>query len=99
MKGIDTMKSLYHLMAMLFMFMLIGNPAAAQTPLDQNTPVVSQNPQTEEEDTAAVTAPELYIPDKIHQFDNVPAGRTVTHDYIVHNKGTATLRITRVKTG
>ena len=93
------MKLRYHLMAMLFMFMIVCSPAAAQTPIEENTPVVSQDSQTAEEDTAAVTAPELYIPDKIHQFDNVPAGRTVTHDYIVHNKGTATLRITRVKTG
>jgi len=100
------MKLLYHLIAMLFVFMVICSPAAsqadstaAQTPLDQHTPVVSQDSQTEEEENTAAAAPELYIPDKSHQFENVPAGQTVTHDFIVHNKGTALLRITRVKTG
>ena len=93
------MKLFYHLMAMLFMFMIICSPAAAQTPQDQTTPVVSQDLQTEKEDTAAVAAPELYIPDKSFKFENVPAGQTVTHDFIIHNRGTALLRITRVKTG
>jgi len=93
------MKLFDHLMAMLFVFMIICSPAAAQTLLDHGTPVASQDPQTAEEEISAVAAPELYIPDKIHQFENVPAGQTVTHDFIMHNKGTATLHITGVKTG
>ena len=93
------MKLRYHLMAMLFMFMIVCSPAAAQTPIEENTPVVSQDSQIEKEENTAQDAPALYIPHKSHQFENVPAGQTVTHDFIVHNKGTATLRITRVKTG
>ena len=100
------MKLFNHLVAMLFVFMIICSPAAsqadstaAQTPLDQSTPVVSQESQIENEENTAQDAPALYIPQKSHQFENVPAGQTVTHDFIVHNKGTATLRSTRVKPG
>jgi len=106
MKGIDAMKLFDRLVTMLFVFMIICCPAAsqadsnaAQTPMDQSTPAASQDPQTAEEAHTAAAAPELYIPDKNHQFETVPAGQTVTHDFIVHNKGTATLHITRVKTG
>jgi DMSO/TMAO reductase YedYZ molybdopterin-dependent catalytic subunit len=100
------MKLFDRLVAMLFVFMIICSPAvsqadssAAHTPLDQNTPAASQDPQTVEEANTATAAPELYIPDKIHQFKTVPAGQTITHDFIVYNKGTDALRITRVKTG
>lgn len=43
--------------------------------------------------------PSLYVPEPLFQFGSVVSGQEVTHDYIVHNKGTAELRITSVKTG
>ena len=100
------MKIIYHLMIMPLAFMTISTAAVTQaesdvspTPLEQNTPVVSQDPQIDEEESSAASVPELYIPEKNHQFENVPAGQTVTHEYILYNKGTAPLHITRVKTG
>ncbi len=100
------MKFFYFLMAMLFAFMIVCSPAisradntAPQTPLDQKTQAVSQEPQDEEVEKTADGAPELYLPEKTYQFENVPAGQTVTHDFVVHNKGTVLLHITRVKTG
>ena len=100
------MKLRYILMAVLFAFMIICSPAGAladnsagQAALYQNTPEVSRDSQTVGEEKTAKAAPELNIPEKNYQFENVPAGQTVTHDFIVHNKGTAPLHITRVKTG
>ena len=100
------MKFFYFLMAILFAIMIVCSPAisraadtAPQTPLDQDTQAVSQEPQDEEVENTADGTPELYLPEKTYQFENVPAGQTVTHDFVVHNKGTALLHITRVKTG
>ena len=70
-----------------------------QTSADENDPLVSRDSQTAEGEAAAEAVPELFIPEKSHQFENVAAGQTVTHDYILYNKGTAPLDITRVKTG
>ena len=70
-----------------------------QTSADQNEPAVSQDSQTAEGEATAEAVPELFIPEKSHQFENVAAGQTITHDYILYNKGTAPLNITRVKTG
>ena len=98
------MKLIHHLMAVLLAFMILCSPAGsradtAQTSSEQSTQAASQTaPNTEEENTAAAV-PELYIPAKSHQFENVPAGQTVTHDFLLYNKGTAPLHITRVKTG
>ena len=69
------------------------------TSTDQNDPAVSQGSQTKEGEIVAVAVPEVFIPEKNHRFENVPAGQTVTHDFMVQNKGTAPLSITRVKTG
>lgn len=96
------MKLHYHLMALLIVFMTICSPAASgadSSATKTSPPVVSHDSQKAEEESAAEALPELYIPDKSYQFENVPAGQTVTHDFIIHNKGTAPLHITRVKTG
>ena len=100
------MKLLYHLTAMLIAFTLVCIPAAVradstapQTPLDQSTQAVKPDPQKEETENTTDGVPELFIPEKSYQFENVPAGQTVTHDFVVLNKGSALLRITRVKTG
>lgn len=91
---------------MLLAFMTVVSPAILQadsvdpqTLLVQNTPVTSQKPQEVEGETAEDGAPVLTIPQKSHQFENVPAGQTVTHDFVVQNQGTALLHITRVKSG
>lgn len=44
-------------------------------------------------------APSVYVPEPLYQFEPVVSGQDVSHDYIVQNKGTAELEITRVKTG
>ncbi len=43
--------------------------------------------------------PSLYVPEPLFQFEPVVSGQGVEHDYILHNKGTAELKITSVKTG
>lgn len=100
------MKLLYHLTAMLIAFTMVCIPAvsradstAPQTPVDQNTRAVSQDIQKEDAENTADGVPEISIAEKSFQFENVPAGQTVTHDFVVVNKGSALLRITRVKTG
>lgn len=66
----------------------------------------SSEKQTEQVHKAAeVTAtgvsgsPELFLPEHDYRFDTVPAGQAVNHDFTIENRGTALLRITRVKTG
>lgn len=100
------MKLLYHLTAMLIAFNIVCIPdvsradsTAPRTPLDQSTQVVKPDIQKEEAENTADGVPELFIPEKSYQFENVPAGQTVTHDFVVFNKGSALLHITRVKTG
>jgi len=100
------MKQLYHLTAMLIAFTIVCIPAVAradstapQTPLVQNTQAVNQDIQKEDAENAADGVPEIFVPEKSYQFENVPAGQMVTHDFVVLNKGSALLRITRVKTG
>jgi len=44
-------------------------------------------------------APSLNVPEPLFQFESVVSGQEVNHDYIVHNKGNAELKITSVKTG
>ena len=100
------MKLINHLMAALLALMILCSPAGsraasdtAQTSAEQTTQATNQDSLNTEEENAAAAVPELYIPDKSYQFENVPAGQTVTHDFILYNKGTAPLHITRVKTG
>ena len=100
------MKLRYHLISILLSFMLLlplsvcwADDTNSQSPADQSTPAVSQDSQVTEGENTVEADPELYIPDKSFKFENVPAGQTVTHDFIIHNRGTALLRITRVKTG
>ena len=88
------MKFIVHLLAVLFGFVILCSPAAC---LADNT--ASEDTRSDTLENAAEAAPELYIPVKSHQFENVPAGQTVTHDFVLHNRGTAPLHITGVKTG
>ena len=96
----------HHMIPILLACMLVltlsvcwADDTNPQTSADPNDSAVSQNSQTAAGEAAAEAAPELFIPEKSHQFENVPAGQTVTHDYILYNKGKAALNITRVKTG
>lgn len=100
------MKLRYHLTAMLIAFTMVCIPAvsragstAPQKPLDQSTQAVKPDIQKEEAEDTVDGVPELFIPEKSYQFENVPAGQTITHDFVVFNKGSALLHITRVKTG
>ena len=91
---------------MLIAYMTIGIPVDLQadsvnpqTLLAQNTSAVGQESQKVEGDNAEDGIPEMRIPQKDYRFENVPAGRTVTHDFVIRNQGTAILGITRVKSG
>ena len=44
-------------------------------------------------------SPSIFVPQPSFQFEPVVSGQKVSHDYIVQNKGTAPLEITRIKTG
>ncbi|MBW2569319.1 MAG: hypothetical protein JRD93_12665 [Deltaproteobacteria bacterium] len=43
--------------------------------------------------------PSIYVPSGIYEFKPVLEGDEVIHDYILQNKGTAPLKIERVKAG
>jgi len=44
-------------------------------------------------------APQAVLPEQIFEFEPVLEGTTVTHDFILQNKGTAPLVIHKIKTG
>ena len=100
------MKLRYHPVILLLAFIVICAPASTwaesinpESLLVQNTPAINQDPPVEKRETTADGVPELFIPEYSYQFESVPAGQAVTHDFLVYNRGTALLRITRVKTG
>lgn len=43
--------------------------------------------------------PKAVIASSVHEFDAVPDGTEVKHDFILQNKGDAPLKIERVRTG
>jgi hypothetical protein len=45
------------------------------------------------------SAPSAYFPQTRHEFSPVLDGTEVVHDFVIKNKGTATLTVERVKTG
>jgi hypothetical protein len=48
---------------------------------------------------AQTTAPAAVVSKPSHQFEPVLEGQVVTHDFVVHNKGSADLQIEKIKTG
>jgi len=100
------MRLLYHLAIILFAFMAVCAPASTWAEsinphalLVQNTPAANQDLQTADKENTVDGIPELYLPENSYRFESIPAGQTVAHDFAVYNRGTALLRITRVKTG
>ncbi len=57
---------------------------------DKTTQTVSETPQK---------FPLAFLPESEYEFSPVLEGTTVTHDFIIQNKGDAELKINRVKTG
>ena len=57
-----------------------------------STPVMSL--ETKE---GAVPVAEVFAPE--FRFESVPEGAKVTHAYILHNRGSAPLKVLKVKTG
>jgi hypothetical protein len=43
--------------------------------------------------------PDAFFPQTLYEFSPVLDGAKVVHEFVVQNKGTATLNIERVKTG
>ena len=58
-----------------------------------STPALS----LETKDEVAVAVAEAPAPE--FRFELVPEGAKVTHDYIIHNKGSEPLEVLKVKTG
>lgn len=54
-------------------------------------------PLAAENDTGAV--PIASLPETTHVFEPVLEGTQVTHDFILHNKGSAPLEIGKIRTG
>jgi len=50
-------------------------------------------------DTVSEDVPIAVAPEATYQFEPVPEGTQVTHEFKIQNKGTAPLRIERVNTG
>lgn len=44
-------------------------------------------------------APAAVLPENSYRFGTAIEGETVRHDFILHNKGSADLRIEKIKTG
>ena len=49
--------------------------------------------------TVASTGPAAFTPDLIFEFNPVPEGSIIAHEFTIKNKGNAVLHIKRVKTG
>ena len=43
--------------------------------------------------------PAAFFPETRYEFSEVLDGTKVVHDFVIQNKGTATLKVERVKTG
>jgi hypothetical protein len=46
-----------------------------------------------------LNVPPIFVPETLYKFDPVLEGTEITHDFIVQNKGTAPLKIEKVRTG
>ena len=45
------------------------------------------------------TFPKVHVPEGTYEFEPVVEGTNVIHDFVIQNKGTATLDITKVRPG
>jgi hypothetical protein len=43
--------------------------------------------------------PTAFFPETAYEFSSVLDGSKVVHDFVIQNKGTATLKVEKVKTG
>ena len=50
------------------------------------------------QDTDNPGTPAIHVPQTAYQFDTVVSGQDVIHEYLLQNRGTAPLKISRVKT-
>lgn len=51
------------------------------------------------EDEQGTGIPKLIVKDKINDFGTAVEGETITHDFVLQNRGTSVLYIKKVKTG
>lgn len=47
----------------------------------------------------AAGSPALHLPERVHTFDPVVDGTVVNHTFVLQNRGSAPLEISRVRTG
>lgn len=50
------------------------------------------------QNTDAPGTPKIHVPEPAFHFEQVVSGQDVNHDYLLQNRGTAPLIISRVKT-
>jgi hypothetical protein len=43
-------------------------------------------------------SPSAFVPEPVYEFGQVVDGTKITHDYVIQNKGSAPLKIEKVKT-
>lgn len=87
-------------------FMVAANPAAAtDTTADTGTTATADTTDAggaaikEAAPQAPATTPEIAIAAPKYEFPTVLEGEYVTHTFVVANKGTAELKIHKVRTG
>lgn len=61
--------------------------------------MVSYISTVQAEDEQLTGSPQLTVKEKTHDFGIAVEGETITHDFVLQNRGTSVLNIIKVKTG
>ena len=84
------LKRKWNLFFILFIFLALPCNAFCD-PNDQGDQI--------NQDISPATFPVIHITEPKYEFPSVVAGTNVVHDFVIQNKGTATLDITKVRPG
>ncbi len=52
-----------------------------------------------DQDNTPATFPKIHVPEPKYEFTTVVEGQNIVHDFVIQNKGNATLNIVKVKPG
>lgn len=81
------LKRKWNLFFILFIFLVLPCTAFCD-PNDQG-----------DQDSSPAAFPVIHIPESTYEFQSVVEGANVVHDFVIQNKGTAILDITKVRPG
>jgi len=104
-KGVEVMKlNLKILIACMGIVCAVSLPCFAvesQSSGSDTTAITQVKPSEPSavSNSATADAPIAFFPVTYYQFEQVVEGNKATYDFVVQNKGTAELKITKVKTG